>query len=264
MSPGDPGIVVPELLIDGKPFRKSTDFTFFPGLNIETERQLYYERHRAVLAYARANSLSWAEIGARGDRVGLVTAGKSYADLRQALVDLGLDERALRRLGVRLLRVGLIYPLDADAVRAFARDLDEIVVVEEKRGFLEGQVKEALAGLPRGVRVLGKADETGAPLFPIQGGMDSDAGGGAAGTPAAPSRRAPARPGGADPAAGSRRSGRSARGRTRRTRAGRRTTAPGAPTTSARGSCRARWRGAAPAATRSPRSSSSPSGTSCR
>ena len=174
VSPDDPGIVVPELLIEGKPFRKSTDFTFFPGLNIETERQLYYERHRAALAYARANSLTRAEIGARGDRVGLVTAGKSYADLRQAILDLGLDEAALRRLGVRLLKVGLIYPLDADAVRAFARDLDEIVVVEEKRGFLEAQVKEALAGLPRGVRVLGKADETGAPLFPIQGGMDSD------------------------------------------------------------------------------------------
>jgi indolepyruvate ferredoxin oxidoreductase len=174
VAPDDPGIVVPELLIDGKPFRKSTDFTFFPGLNIETERQLYYERHRAVLAYARANSLTWAEIGARGDRVGLVTAGKSHADLRQALLDLGLDESALRRLGVRLLRIGLIYPLDADAIRAFAQELDEVIVVEEKRGFLEGQVKEALAGLRRGVRVLGKADETGAPLFPIQGGMDSD------------------------------------------------------------------------------------------
>jgi indolepyruvate ferredoxin oxidoreductase len=174
VAPDDPGIVLPELLIDGKPFRKSTDFTFFPGLNIETERQLYYERHRAVLAYARANSLTWAEIGARGDRMGLVTAGKSHADLRQALLDLGLDESALRRLGVRLLRIGLIYPLDADAIRTFAQALDEVIVVEEKRGFLEGQVKEALAGLRRGVRVLGKADEAGAPLFPIQGGMDSD------------------------------------------------------------------------------------------
>ena len=61
-------------------------------------------------------------------------------------MDLGLDEAALRALGVRLLRVGLIYPLDAEAIREFARDLREIVVVEEKRGFLEGQVKEALAG----------------------------------------------------------------------------------------------------------------------
>jgi indolepyruvate ferredoxin oxidoreductase len=174
VAPDDPGIVLPELLIDGKPFRKSTDFTFFPGLNIETERQLYYERHRAVLAYSRANSLTSAEVGARGDRVGLVTAGKSHADLRQALLDLGLDESALRRLGVRLVKIGLIYPLDPDAIRAFAQALDEVIVVEEKRGFLEGQVKEALAGLGRGVRVLGKADETGAPMFPIQGGMDSD------------------------------------------------------------------------------------------
>ena len=172
--PDEPGIVVPELVIDGKPFRKSTDFTFFPGLNIETERQLYYERHRAVLAYARANSLIRAENGAPGDRLGLVTAGKTYADLRQALLDLGLDDAALRRLGVRILRAALIYPLDAEAVQGFARGLDEIVVVEEKRGFLEAQVKEALAGLRRGVPVLGKHDETGAPLFPIQGGMDSD------------------------------------------------------------------------------------------
>jgi indolepyruvate ferredoxin oxidoreductase len=174
VSPDEPGIVVPELLIDGKPFRKSTDFTFFPGLNIETERQLYYERHRAVLAYARANSLVRAETGGPGDRLGVVTAGKAYADLRQALLDLGLDETALRRLGVRILRVALIYPLDGEAIRSFARGLDEIVVVEEKRGFLEAQVKEALAGLRQGVRILGKHDENGAPLFPIQGGMDSD------------------------------------------------------------------------------------------
>src|SRR5262249_33826682 len=98
----------------------------------------------------------------------------SHADLRQALLDLGLDETALRALGVRVLKVGLIYPLDADAIRAFARELDEVIVVEEKRSFVEAQVKEALAGLARGVRVLGKTDETGAPLFPIQGGMDSD------------------------------------------------------------------------------------------
>ena len=175
MSPGDPGIVVPELLIDGKPFRKSTDFTFFPGLNIETERQLYYERHRAVLAYARANSLSWAEVGARGDRVGLVTAGKSLRG-RSPGPRRPRPRRARppARWGCGCSGWGSIYPLDADAVRAFARDLDEIVVVEEKRGFLEAQVKEALAGLPRAVRVFGKADEAGAPLFPIQGGMDSD------------------------------------------------------------------------------------------
>ncbi|MGH7318750.1 MAG: indolepyruvate ferredoxin oxidoreductase family protein [Candidatus Rokuibacteriota bacterium] len=174
VAPDHPAIVTPELTIAGHPFTKSTDFTFFPGTNIETERRLYYERHRAVLAYARANGLDRVEVQSPGDRLGLVTAGKSYADTRQALLDMGLDDAALERLGIRLLRVGLIYPLDGDRVRDFARDLDELIVIEEKRGFLEAQVKEALCGIPRAIRVVGKFDESGAPLFPIQGGMDSD------------------------------------------------------------------------------------------
>jgi indolepyruvate ferredoxin oxidoreductase len=174
VSPDEPSIAIPELVIDGRPFKKSTDFTFFPGLNVETERQLYYERHRAVLAYARANGLDRVLVRSEGDRLGIVTAGKSYADLRQALADMGLDDQALQRFGIRLLRVGMIYPVDADRIRDFARNLDEIVVIEEKRGFLEAQVKEALCGLPRGIRVVGKFDEAGAPLFPIHGGMDAD------------------------------------------------------------------------------------------
>jgi indolepyruvate ferredoxin oxidoreductase len=174
VGPDCPRIVLPEVVIDGQPFRKSTDFTFFPGLNIETERRLYQERHRAVLAYARANGLDRVEVRGSRDRLGLVTAGKSHADLVQALRDLGLDAEALRALGVRLLRIGLTYPLDGAVVRDFAQGLEEVVVVEEKRGFLEGQVKEALCGPGLTVRVLGKLDETGAPLFPVHGGMDAD------------------------------------------------------------------------------------------
>jgi len=70
--------------------------------------------------------------------------------------------------------MGLIYPVDADLIRDFATGLDEIIVIEEKRGFLEAQVKEALCGSPRVIRVVGKFDEQGLPLFPIQGGMESD------------------------------------------------------------------------------------------
>ncbi len=174
VDPDRPSIVLPELALEGRPFKKSTDFTFFPGLNIETERQLFYERHRAALVYARANRLDRIIVGSWGDRLGIITAGKSHADTRQALLDMGLDDAALGRLGIRLLRVALLYPVDAELIREFAHDLDEVVVIEEKRGFLEAQVKEALCGLPRPTRVLGKFDEVGAPLFPIQGGMDSD------------------------------------------------------------------------------------------
>jgi indolepyruvate ferredoxin oxidoreductase len=174
VAPDRPAIVIPALEVGGRPFRKRSDFTFFPGKNVDIERHLHYERHAAVRAYARANGLDRIEVSTTHDRLGIVTAGKSSADLRQALADMGLDDRALRGCGIRLLRMGLLYPIDADLVCDFARGLEELVVVEEKRGFLESQVKEALGGLARPPRVIGKLTEGGAPLFPIEGGMDAD------------------------------------------------------------------------------------------
>ncbi len=174
VSPESPAIVIPELAVNGRPFQKRTDFTFFPGKNIDIERHLYYERHAAVQAYVRANNLDRLEGRGGQDRVGIITAGKSHADIRQALLDMGVDAEALRRAGIRVLRMGLIYPVDARLIRDFAEGLDEIIVIEEKRGFLEAQVKEALCGVGRPLRVVGKFDEADRPLFPAEGGMDSD------------------------------------------------------------------------------------------
>ncbi|HEX6513840.1 MAG TPA: indolepyruvate ferredoxin oxidoreductase family protein, partial [Chloroflexota bacterium] len=165
---------VSPVLIDGKPFRKKQDFTFFPGTNVLFEHHLYYERHAAVRAYGRANSLNRVEVRGGRDRLGIVTAGKTYADVRQALRDMGLDEDDLRRFGIRLLRIGLMYPLGAELVRDFATGLEQLIVVEEKRGFLETQIKEALYGLRDAPALVGKLDEQGKPLFPFQGGMDAD------------------------------------------------------------------------------------------
>ena len=167
VCPGRPARVIPELEIDGRPFQKHTDFTFFPGKNLESERQLYYERHQAVQAYARANRLNRIEVSTPQDRVGIISAGKTYADTWQALFDMNLDEDALRRFGIRLLRVGMIYPLDAQMIREFAKGLEDIIVIEEKRGFLEAQVKEALCSLDHPPRVVGKFEGHGAPLFPV-------------------------------------------------------------------------------------------------
>lgn len=174
LDPDEPRIAIPQLEIDGRPFRKSTDFRFFPGITTETERRLYYERHRAAVAYARANRLDEVVVSGPRDRIGIITAGKSYGDTRAALDDLGLGADALGALGVRLLRLRLVYPVDAQAIASFAEGLDEIVVIEEKRGFLEAQVKEALCNRTERVAVYGKFDERGAPLFPIEGGFDRD------------------------------------------------------------------------------------------
>ncbi|MDH3600849.1 MAG: indolepyruvate ferredoxin oxidoreductase family protein, partial [Candidatus Tectomicrobia bacterium] len=174
VSPDRPNIVIPEVTINGKPFHKIQDVTFLPPGTIEMERFLFYERHEAVRAYARANALNVIEEQTGDDRIGLISAGKSYADLRQSLLDMGLDRDALQRLGVRVLRLGMTYPLDTEIVRRFAQGLDEIIVVEEKRSFVESQVRDCLYGVPNHPRLIGKEDERGAPLLQMHGELDAD------------------------------------------------------------------------------------------
>ncbi len=167
-----PTIVLPALEIDGAPFSKRADFTFFPGQNIDLERHLYRERHEAVFAYARANALDRVEVQSPGDRTAVMASGKNFADVRQALVDMGVDDADLRRAGVRLVKIGLLYPLDRAFARAAAAGVEQVIVVEEKRPVLEDQVRAALSGTS--TRVLGKDDEHGHPLFPVEGALDPD------------------------------------------------------------------------------------------
>ncbi|MDT7612471.1 MAG: indolepyruvate ferredoxin oxidoreductase [Pseudonocardiales bacterium] len=173
-APEDVPVQLPDLRIEGVPFVKRTDFSFFPGKNIEMERHLYQERHVAVLAYARLNGLNRVVREGSRDTVGIITAGKSATDVAQALRDLGADDAALDVAGVRILRMGLVYPLDEELVRSFASGLDRGIVVEEKRDFLEQHVRAALQPLGRPIEVVGKTDRDGRPLFPVAGGMDAD------------------------------------------------------------------------------------------
>ncbi len=163
----------PQLSLNGKPFRKQANFNFFPVLNIETERQLYSERHEAVRAYAQANALNRITVRGSADRIGIISAGKSYNDTRQALQDLGFDEAALHQAGIRLAKIGLLCPLDALFVRDFARGLTKIIVIEEKRDFLQRQIASAICDLGP-MQILGKKDSEGRPLFPVEGGINSD------------------------------------------------------------------------------------------
>ncbi len=169
-----PGISLPEVTIAGRPFEKKTDFRFFPGLNIETERQIYEERHPAAVAYLEANGLNRITVSGAQDRIGIAAAGKNYADLAQALENLGLPDDELRRLGIRLFKVGALYPTTPAAFAAFTEGLARIVVVEDKRGFLEGVCREALSRQGRAIPVEGKRTLADRPLFPVQGAMDAD------------------------------------------------------------------------------------------
>ncbi|MEO8857991.1 MAG: indolepyruvate ferredoxin oxidoreductase family protein [Burkholderiaceae bacterium] len=133
----------------------------WPDAPLEQEARLFHFKWYAALAYIRANRLNYNVIESRHDRLGLIASGKAYNDTRQALMDLGLDDDTCRRLGVRLHKVGVVWPLEAQLTREFATGLQEILVVEEKRQVIEYQVKEELYNWRSDVRpnVYGKFNE---------------------------------------------------------------------------------------------------------
>ncbi len=135
----------------------------WPETPLALEARLLDYKLYAALAYCRANKLNHTVIDSPHARFGIVASGKAYLDTRQALADLGLDEQTCADIGIRLFKCGMIWPLEATAIRAFAEGLEEVLVVEEKRQFLEYQLKEELfswIGTGKRVpRVIGKFDE---------------------------------------------------------------------------------------------------------
>lgn len=135
----------------------------WPDPPLEQENRLQRERLYALLEYVRLNQLNRQDWSAPKARLGIVTTGKSYLDVREALAMMGIDEAQAQAMGLRLLKIGVSWPLEPQCIREFSEGLDEILVVEEKRQILEYQIKEQLYNAPAGSRprVVGKYDESG-------------------------------------------------------------------------------------------------------
>ncbi|MCC6197561.1 MAG: indolepyruvate ferredoxin oxidoreductase family protein, partial [Burkholderiales bacterium] len=162
-----------------------TDFPMPPGgLNLRWPEEPFLKleerltRHKipAAIAYARVNRLD-ANVFGRPDladggepaRLGIVSSGKGWLDVMQALADLGIDASVARRIGLKVFKVAMPWPLEPHALRAFCDGLDEVLVVEEKRALIEPQIKALLFADTQRPRVLGKTDPQGAPLVPETG-----------------------------------------------------------------------------------------------
>jgi indolepyruvate ferredoxin oxidoreductase len=141
--------------------------------SLEMERSLLGVRTDLALAYARDNGVNAIE-GAKDAWLGIVAGGKPYHDLKHALRNLGLDNGVLERAGIRILKLGMIWPLEQEIVHEFASGLGEILVVEEKGPFLETLVKETLYGAQSAPPVHGKRDERGERLLPVELDLDAD------------------------------------------------------------------------------------------
>ena len=122
----------------------------------------------------RANKLNNVVFENPDAWLGIITAGKTYNDLRQCFLELGLDDAALRRYGIRILKMGMLFPMEPQIVRDFARGLEEIFVIEEKRPFLEMFAKNVLYGMANAPRIVGKFDEEEKELLPHYGEFESD------------------------------------------------------------------------------------------
>ena len=159
------------------------DFAMPPGgLNIRArdtvlaqEERLQESKRDATLAFLRANGLNKIiTSGGRDPKVGVITLGKSYLDVRQAMDDLGIDEVRANDFGLRLYKIASPWPLEPSGLRDFARDLDLIIVVEEKRSLIEVQLREELYGASHQPLCIGKKDENGDWLFPVKGALDAN------------------------------------------------------------------------------------------
>jgi len=164
IDPGRVEIVIPEeftLPPDGVHAR-------WPDKPLEQELRLNKYKIYAAREFARVNGLNRIVLDSPRARFGIITSGKAYLDVMQALEDMGIDQAVAAEIGLRVYKVGMPWPLEPRATHDFADGLEEILVVEEKRSIIEDQLTGQLYNYPVAARprVFGEFDESGRDLLP--------------------------------------------------------------------------------------------------
>ncbi|MFG3620582.1 indolepyruvate ferredoxin oxidoreductase family protein [Nocardia sp. NPDC047654] len=172
-SVGDIDLVVPEIDWEGKPFHYRQRPMAAPADSLLAEADLYGPRWELVRAYSTRNGLDVIEVHPSHATIGIAATGTTFDAVRQALLDLGADDDALYAAGIRLLRIGMPYPIAPDRVREFATGLTRLVVVEDKTSFVETQIRDILYGTAGAPEIVGKRDHAGRPLFGADGELTS-------------------------------------------------------------------------------------------
>ena len=144
----------------------------WPDAPLDQEERLHTYKLEAAKAFALANKLDQVVMDSPNAKLGIATCGKSYMDVRQALQYLGIDDAEAARLGLRIYKIGMTWPIEPTGAAKFAEGLQKIIVVEEKRGLIEPQLKEVLYGKDSAPEVVGKRDEVGKILFRSNAALD--------------------------------------------------------------------------------------------
>lgn len=146
--------VVPSVVWNGAPYRHVPNGRMLAPTSLELEATLTGPRTTLAREYGRLNQLNPIAVPTRDAWLGVVAAGKVFYDLLQALRDLGLEQRDLERRGIRLMKVGMLWPHDREGFRELARGTSEVLVVEEKLEYLEPAVRDALYGTADAPRIV--------------------------------------------------------------------------------------------------------------
>jgi indolepyruvate ferredoxin oxidoreductase len=154
--------------------RKFLPPVLLPPTNIDAEFDLMTKRLERACEYAEVANLNRVTFEPQHAQVAVVAAGTGYQALVRALSDLGLDDRALNNFGVRLVQLGMPWPLDRGLVRRLTKGVDRVVVVEDKLPFIESIFKEALYGTDHAPAVIGKRQADGSALLSPRSGLVSD------------------------------------------------------------------------------------------
>jgi len=159
---------------NGKPWAHTQEDRLYGQFAVDMEQEVFEGRMRAAELFVASNRLNRSTVDPGDASLGIVAAGKTYYDLVAALDQLGFDEATLHQRGIRLFKPAVLWPLETGSLLEFANGLDTVVVVEEKRAFIEMLARDGLYGMTGAPRLLGKRAADGSSWFPGHGEMDVD------------------------------------------------------------------------------------------
>ncbi|WP_182378549.1 indolepyruvate ferredoxin oxidoreductase family protein [Nocardioides sp. WS12] len=166
--------VIPAIEWNGLPYvYTQSPIVLRPAMIVGAEAELVGPRTEVVRAYAAANHLDVVDLDVAGATTGFIASGSCYDSMRQSMTDLGITDEALTAAGIRVLRLGMMSPVDPSIIHRFAAGLERIVVIEDKTSFIETQIRDILYGTPAAPQVLGKRDANGMLLVPADGELTS-------------------------------------------------------------------------------------------
>ena len=167
-------INIPDFQYNGMPWKHTQNAKLVGHHSLPTEKEIHLGRIEAAKLFLAANKINKITVSSDNDKFGIITSGKTYYDVVEAFNSLGWHDDFLNENGIRILKLGATFPVDSNAIEKFSEGLDEILVVEEKRSFIEMLVKEEIYNKPNRPIIIGKKDELNMPLIPGYGELTAD------------------------------------------------------------------------------------------